>query len=184
MEVREKYIARMMSMPQDYGFTEVKFMQAAQVITGSWVRLRCQYLCKPDRQALLSPPNTPESEDMAGLFEDYKTGLMMRREIEVNEILDIGAEQMWAEFQDAMIRAENEAFIRGYGRAFCVGVGNCIFCHHDDSIRPCGYPEKRRPTLEAVGINLHDTLDMIGWQSLLVRDPGDPFQLFGLLLLN
>ena len=182
MEVREKYIARLLNEPTQLGFTAIKFIHMPQIVTSRWVRQRCQYTCRYTRQSDLCPPFSPSTEETSRLIEEYKFGLIVRRDEPFPFRKDY--HEVWNEFQNALVEAENEAFIRGYGKAFAVAAGNCIFCHHDDSIRPCEYPGKSRPTLEAIGVNLYDTLDMIGWEELLLRDPDSPFSLFGLLLLE
>lgn len=182
MEIREKYVARLINDPFTHGFTEIKFIHMPQIVTARWVRQRCQYMCLAARQSDLCPPFSPSAEDTAKMIDEFKFGLFVRREIPLPFEKD--HRELWADFADAMTAAENESFVRGYGKAFALAAGNCIYCHHDDSIRPCDYPGKKRPTLEAVGVNLHDTLDMIGWEHYLIRDAEDPFQFFGLLLLE
>lgn len=182
MEVREKYIARLLNEPEASGFTEIKFIHSPQIVTSRWVRLRCQYLCNHKRQSDTVPPFSPSTEEISDILEEYKFGLMFRRQVPIP--LQRDHQTLWGEFEQAMVEAENEAFIRGYNKAFATGVGNCLFCHHDDSMRPCDFAGKRRPTLEAVGINLSDTLEMIGWEQHLIRDPEEDFQFFGLLLLE
>jgi len=182
MELREKFVGRLLQSPGRLGFTEIRFIHVPQVQVSSWVRLRCQYHCHQARQSDLSPPFSPTAADTREILDDYKYGLMVRREEEIPFSRDY--QEVWRDFEKALLEAEHECFVRGYGKAFAVASGNCMFCHHDDSIRPCTYPEKSRPTLEAIGVNLHETLDMIAWEGYLVRDSGDPFSLFGLLLLE
>lgn len=182
MEVREKYIARLMSEPWQQNFTAIKFVHMPQIVVNPWVRQRCQYLCNHTRQSDLCPPFSASAEDTLNVLGDYKFGLMIRREEPFPFTRQTS--EVWGDFQNALVEVENESFIRGYGKAFALATGNCVFCHHDDAIRPCEFNGKRRPTLEAIGINLYDTLDMIGWRELLFREPEDPFNLFGLLLLE
>lgn len=182
MELREKFVARLLNDPVTYGFTEMKFVHMPQIVVARWIRQRCLYVCQARRQSDFCPPFSPAAEDTARTLEDYKFGLMVRREQPLP--FPDGSPSEWRAFEQAMADAENECFVRGYGKAFAIAAGNCLFCHHDDQHRPCDYPGKSRPTLEAIGVNLHDTLDMIGWDQYLVRDPHDPFQFFGLLLLE
>lgn len=182
MEVREKYIARLMKNPDSLGFTEIKFVHAPQLQLSHGVRLRCQYTCPATGKVPTSPPQTPDVEQMAATLQEFKFGIMVRREVTWPYPSDLG--EMWREFQQALMEAENEAFIRGYGNAFALAVGNCLYCHHDDSMRPCLFSGIRRPTFEAVGINLQETLTMLAWEQYLLREPEGAFQMFGLLLLN
>ena len=182
MEVREQYIARLLKNPGSLGFTEIKFIHSPQLQLSHAVRLRCQYTCQATGRSTLSPPASPGPEQVERMIEEYKFGILVRREVPFPFPEDFG--EVWREFQQALVEAENEAFIRGYGRAFALAAGNCLFCHHDNSLRPCMFPSKSRPTFEALGIHLHDTLNLVAWEHFLVRDPEDPFQIFGLLLLN
>ncbi|MCC5876958.1 MAG: hypothetical protein JJU11_12125 [Candidatus Sumerlaeia bacterium] len=182
MEVREKFVARLLNNPESIGFTEVKFVHSPQLQLSHAVRMRCQYTCSAAGESHLSPPGSPDPERVEKMLLEYKFGVMVRREIPHPFPDDVG--EVWREFQQSLIEAENESFIRGYGNAFAMAAGNCLYCHHDNSLRPCNYAGKSRPTFEALGINLQETLSMIAWEHLLVRDTDDPFQLFGLLLLN
>ncbi len=181
-EVREKYIARLCQHPEEHGFSEIKFIHSPQITISRWVRQRCLYTCSQKHKLDVSPPMSPTAEDTFKTLDEYRFGLMLRREEELPR--SDGVEEMWLDFERSMVEAENEAFIRGYGKAFCIGAGNCLFCHHDNEMRPCQFGTKTRPTLEAIGVNLYETFEMIAWEKYLVRQESDPFQLFGLLLLE
>lgn len=182
MEVREKYIARVLANPANNGFTEIKFVHTAQILTAKSTRLRCQYTCRHTRQSDFTPPFSLSTEDARQMLDEYKYGLMMRTELA--HPFDQPFEQVWRDFEGALLKIEQIAFIRGYGKAFVLAAGNCLFGHHDDSVRPCEFPGKSRPTLEAIGIDLHETFSVIAWNHHLVREESDPFQLFGLLVLE
>lgn len=170
-----------MNEPAEYGFREAKFIHTPQIICSHSDRLRCQYLCSQQRQSALCPPFSPTNTDTQRSLEEYRFGLFIRTEAQPE-----GDPRglPWREFQDAVLSAERECFIRGYSRAFAIGIGNCIHQHHGDAYRPCDYPDKARPTLEAIGVNLTDTLDLLGWDRYLLREPEEPYQLFAVLLLE
>jgi predicted metal-binding protein len=182
MEVREKYIARLLKDPTAFGFTEIKFVHAPQVQYSRAIRLRCQYTCHGAGSSVLTPPHSPTMEEAQRMIDEFKFGVFVRREIPAPLPADFA--EVWRDFEQSLVEAENESFIRGYGRAFAVASGNCLYCHHDESMRPCTFGGKRRPTLEAIGINLHDTFNMMAWEHHLVREPDAAFNLFGLLMLE
>ncbi|MBI5155048.1 hypothetical protein HZA57_07405 [Candidatus Poribacteria bacterium] len=181
MEVREKYIARMLNDPADFNLSEAKFIHSAQVFTARAVRLRCQYTCSHTRQSDTTPPHSPSADETRGVLDEYKFGLMLRRE-DPAEPRDHLA--FWPDFSRTVLGIERECLVRGYPRAFALGIGNCLYVHHDDSLRPCDYAGKARPTLEAIGVELKETLEMVHWEGYLHRETGDPFQVFALLLLE
>ncbi|MEQ8819766.1 MAG: DUF2284 domain-containing protein [Sumerlaeia bacterium] len=181
MEVRERYVARLINKPDSIGLSEIKFIHTPQVFTTRATRLRCQYTCSMTRQSDTVPPHCPTAPEAREILDEYKFGLMIRREEPFGE-RDAG--QVWREFYQQIMGMEAECLTRGYSRAFAIAIGNCLALHHDDSLRPCDYPGKSRPTLESLGIELKDTFDMLHWQKLLVREAGEPMQLFALLLLE
>lgn len=183
VELREKYIARLLNEPQRHGFTEIKLFNTPQVTVSRWVRQRCWYLCKAAGESSTTPPATPDGESTRLTLEEYKFGVVLRREVPFAE-MEQDAAAVWLAFQNSLVEVENQAFVRGYGKAFAIASGNCLFCHHDDRFRPCDFPGKRRPTLESIGVNLYDSFAQMAWEDYLLRGPGEPFQLFALVLLE
>lgn len=181
METREAYMSRILQQPALLKFNEIRFIHASQVLTSAAVRQRCLYTCSQTRQSHLNPPFSPSSEETRRILDEYRYGLMVRRELAAASRAFLDA---WTEFSAHMLEFERQCFVRGYPRAFAMAVGNCLYGHHDDSLRPCDYPEKNRPTFEAAGIDLSVALEMINWDGYLVRDPEDPFQMFGLLMVE
>ncbi|MBI1292041.1 hypothetical protein GC173_12485, partial [bacterium] len=69
MEVREKYIARLLNDPASHGYSEIKFIHTPQVVVSRWVRQRCQYLCRSSRQSDLCPPFSPTADDTLKMLD-------------------------------------------------------------------------------------------------------------------
>ncbi len=184
MEPREKYIARLIQDPAAHGLTEARMVNMPQIVAAHWVRLKCQYSCRGGGNTVFYPPQTPTSHDTAEVMETYRFGLLVRHAA-FPKGGERGAHDLLSEFQQSLLRIEEAAATRGYSRAFVYGAGNCVICQGgDEDMRPCDYPGKARPTLEASGIDLAETLRMIAWDDYLLRKPGDPLSLFGLLLLE
>ncbi len=181
MEVRERYVGRLIKEPWAFGLTEVKFIHAAQIFTSGAIRLRCQYSCCHARQLATTPPMTPTAEEARRVLDEYRFGVIVRRE---EDVPDRDVREMWEDFAKAVLGLEQECMMRGYPRAFAIAVGTCLYQHTDDSLKPCDYPGKTRPTFEAAGIELRETLEMVHLQEHAVREAGDALQLFGVLLLD
>jgi len=180
-DTRDAYMSRVLQNPASMNFTEIRFIYSAQIIAGAGIRQRCQYSCQLAHQATLSPPLSPTVIDTQKMLDEFRYGLIVRREAPISD-QEFG--RVWQDFSEKMLEFEHESFIRGYPKALVPAVGSCLFGHNDDSLRPCEYPGKSRPTFEAIGINLGETLDMIGWESYLVRDDHEPFQMFSVLMLE
>ncbi len=184
MEQREKYIARLIHNPGGHGLSETRMINTPQVLVARWARLKCQYSCRGISAPMFHPPQSPTAEDTSEVLETYRFGLLLRRDIQFKGG-ETGAQDLLSEFQRSLLKIEDAAFSRGYSRAFLYAVGNCIFCQGgSEEMRPCHYPGKTRPTLEAAGIDLAETLRMLGWEEYLIHKPGGALSLFGLLLLE
>ncbi len=181
MAVRERYVALLMNQPAEFGLSEVKFVHMPQISVGRAVRLRCQYACSHTRQSDLVPPHSPSSGETREILDEYRYGLFMRREEPFGER---HPDNLWREYTEQILRIERDATTQGYRRAFALAIGTCLHMHEDDTLRPCEFNGKARPTFESVGIDLKETLEMIQWHGLLAREPDDPFQLFSILLLE
>lgn len=182
MARREKYIARLLQAPAGQGLTEVRMINMPQVSVARWPRLKCQYSCSRAGDPAYLPPATPTAAETAEILETYRFGLLTRSD--VDPAMVESPEAAVARLQEALLRIEQEAFSSGYARAFLLACGNCLFCHRGEGIRPCAYPGKARPSLEAIGVDLSETLHLIGWEEFLNREPDAPLPLFGLLLLE
>lgn len=181
-ELRERFVALMVNDPGLYGLDEVRFVHAPQVFTSRGVRLRCQFACSMTRQSDFSPPHSPTAAETRDVLDEYRYGLLVRKEDHGGRNHDGAA--LYAPFADRVLAVESECWTRGYPRAFVPAIGTCLYQHHDDSLRPCEYASKRRPTLEAIGVELRDTFEMVHWTQYLEREIDGPMQLFALILLE
>ena len=164
------------------GITESKFVYTAQVKFANSSRLRCQYDCLAgEKKSMFHPPNTPGLEVSRDMLVEYRFGLLMRREVSAEPAPEMDE---WSKFSDTVLKIERKAFLKGYVRAFNLAIGTCQYLHRNDSFRPCLYPDKKRPTFEAVGIELLETLEMVAWHDYAQRTKDEPFQLFALLMLE
>lgn len=178
---RERYIKRLIERSEKEGITSAKFMYTAQVILAGASRLRCQYDCLAKEKTIFHPPHTPEIEISRELLLEYRFGLLIRTEIPSDPM---PTHEDWDKFTDNILRIEKTAFLEGYTRALVLCIGTCQYLHRDDSFRACTYNGKRRPTFEAVGVELLNTLEFVAWHSYAHREEGEPFQQFALLMLE
>ncbi len=181
MDTRDVFLSRVLQNPASLEFTEIHVIYAAQLIVSAGIRHRCQYSCALAHQSTFSPPITASSEDTRKMLDEYRYGLMVRREVPLS---DEDVSKAWGSFAEKVLEFEHECFVRGYPKAFVPAIGTCLFGHLDETLRPCEYDGKSRPTFEAIGINLGESLEMINWENYLIRDAHDPFHMFAALMLE
>lgn len=156
-------------------------MNTPQVITGQFPRLRCQFLCQQQRQSVVCPPFSPTRSEARAVLEEYRFGVAIRKEL---RLTPEEHEAQWSEFHQNVLDAELRSLRAGYPKAFAFAIGNCVHLHFGDDARPCDFPGKTRPTLEAVGVNIPETLDLLNWDAFIHRTDEEPFQMLALLLLE
>ncbi|MDX1972971.1 MAG: DUF2284 domain-containing protein [Candidatus Sumerlaeia bacterium] len=178
---RERFIRLLMQNPEDFGLSGTRFLYTKNVVLSGCSRMRCNFDCLCNEKQYFHPPQTPSVEECRQLFTEYRYGLMFRKEVPCEPTPELS---VWADFANMIRGIERQCFLDGYPRALAMAVGTCQYLHRNDSFRPCLYPNKHRPTFEALGIELLNTLEFLAWHEYAHRNEGDPFQLFALLMLE
>jgi len=155
----------------DLGCLDAKLIPVESIITGHWVRIKCQYGCPSFASVLTCPPYTPPVEDIWDLLGSYHQALLIRGEN--------------GEFiREMILRLEKRFMASGFHKAFGIGSGPCRLCSPCELENGCKFPEKARPSMAAFGIDVYKTLQNNGWRFF----PSVPFNQhkdhFGLVLVD
>ncbi len=126
----------------------VRIIPANSIVTGEWVRLKCQFGCDGYGRTLTCPPYSPAPEQTRRMLTHYEYGLLVH-----------GDEH--ADVSDIVSTLEREIFLDGYHKAFAMGAGPCDLCEKCPKF--CKYPERARPSMEACGIDVFSTVRANGF---------------------
>ena len=137
--------------------TEVRILPVPRISVANWVRLKCQYGCTMHGKSWSCPPAAPSIEDAEKIIKEYRTALFLSLRPEaLNEtILDV----------------ERMFFKAGYYKAFGLFASPCSHCKSCSYPKDCKHPEKKRPTSEALGIDLFRTAKNIGIRLIIAEKP-------------
>ena len=155
----------------ELGCIEAKVTMTRSIVLGNWIKLKCQYGCSQYGRMLTCPPFAPGPEEMSGILMDYKNCLLIQVESGRN-VLDI------------VLHLENLSKEKGYRKAFGISSGPCEICEECTLDTGCKYPEKARPSLQACGIDIVQTLDNFGWNFSITHEPCSKEFPIGMVLLN
>ncbi len=134
----------------DLGCHDAKVVTTESIITGHWVRVKCQYGCKSFASVLTCPPYSPSVEDVWDLLGGYHQALLVRGKS--------------GEFiRETVITLEKKLIHGGFHKAFGMGSGPCQLCVPCDLEQGCKYPDKARPSVTACGIDVYKTARNNGW---------------------
>ena len=97
------------------GAREAVVIAPQQVVTATWVRLRCQFGCSEYGQCATCPPHSPTPETTRKMLDEYRTAILLHAS--ATEPLRKIAREL-----------ERTIFLAGYYKAFAFLCGPCWLC--------------------------------------------------------
>jgi predicted metal-binding protein/predicted O-methyltransferase YrrM len=153
------------------GFTAVSAVPAETVHVTDWANLKCRFGCS--RYGSPScPPNCIEPERTKALLKEYSRALLLEGEPPAKA------------FQELVLRAEREAFTSGFHKALAFWAGPCALCEPCPSNKKCRNPRDSRPSMEAAGIDVYETVRRAGFRLRTLDSPEDFVKYYALILLE
>jgi predicted metal-binding protein len=174
-EVR-KYVKRAFSM----GMTKAKIINTDNIVVKNWVRIKCQYGCGGYGRRLTCPPYSPTPEYTQKMVGEYSKALLMQ----IEDISPKKQMKMNRKLENIVAELEREIFLDGYYKAFGMASGPCRVCQKCDTSKPCKYPDKARPAMEACGIDVYQTVRNSGFRLEVVKEEDSCWTYNGLILVE
>ena len=164
----EKYAKHALKL----GARDAKEIAVDTIVTAAWVRLKCQYGCGGYGRRLTCPPYSPTPEQTACVLKDYHVALLVHSDGH-------------ADATHVVATIERQAFLDGYYRAFAMGSGPCRLC---DECNPtdqlCLHPREARPSMEACGIDVYQTVRSNGFPIAVVENRSCAQNYYGVVLIE
>jgi predicted metal-binding protein/2-polyprenyl-3-methyl-5-hydroxy-6-metoxy-1,4-benzoquinol methylase len=154
------------------GFRRAVLLDVSRIAVVPWARIKCRYGCARYGKNLRCPPHGPESEDTRKLLSSYSKALILE-----------GAPP-GRDFHDQLLKMEKHAFLSGCHKAFALGAGPCPVCHECPDDGTCRYPGKARPSMEASGIDVYESIRNAGLKLKPAIEKNQYAKYFGMLLLE
>jgi predicted metal-binding protein len=155
---------------RELGAVDARALHTAKIVTGEWVRWKCQYGCGGYKSNLCCPPFTPEPKRTRELLDSYRWAVLLHGE-------------NGAQIKSWVAQLEREMFLAGFHKAFGMGSGPCSLCH-PCNLERCARPAEARPSMESCGIDVFATARNAGFPIRVVTDRADAQNCYGLLLLE
>lgn len=153
------------------GCSDAKMIMTESVITGHWVRMKCQYGCESFAAVLTCPPFSPSIEDAWDLLGAYRQALLIRGETGTF-------------VRETVAELEKIFVAKGFHKAFGLGSGPCKLCSPCDLENGCKFPHKARPSMTACGIDVFKTVQGNGWKASPMFTSSPQEAHFGLVLIE
>ncbi|MBC7217782.1 MAG: DUF2284 domain-containing protein [Candidatus Caldatribacterium sp.] len=143
-----------------------------EVVTGEWVRLKCQYGCDGFNLCLTCPPYSPKPSETRKILDSYHLAVLLWQP------------ETWQDLRRTCAELERELFLSGYYKAFAMPSGPCELCDPCPRTYPCRHPELARPSMEACGIDVYATVRKLGFPIEVVRSFECRANYYGLVLVE
>jgi len=185
------------------GATRAKVIEAGLIVIDERVQLKCRYPpCLFYGKNLMCPPYTPSAKEFGEYTAKYKHAIIVQIETPIEEeikrrIRRKGAKLKellkdyelfehgragWKKLVDVVSAVEREAFNKGYYLSLGLTAGTCRLCATCDPKLPCRHPWEARPSMEAVGIDVHKTTKNAGLE--LKWNTKELMTISGLILID
>lgn len=167
----EAIYAELEQFIRSHGAKNVRMIDPRLVVTGEWVRLKCQFGCARYGKYHTCPPYSPRPEETRRLLDGYSVGLLIH----------------WgSRFPGYAIffEIERRAFRLGLHKAFGLASGPCDLCEECEVEEPCRQPNRARPSMEACGIDVFFTARSEGLPIEFIESRDDAPNFYSLLLVE
>lgn len=172
MKPLENYCERGLEM----GFDGAKVIDPRSIVTAEWVRMECQFGCPGFGMNLCCPPHTPTPDFTRKVIDAYQKAILLHRRLEKGERAK--------DFSKGIVRLEIEIFLDGYYKAWSMGSGPCRLCKECDPTSLCQHGYEARPSMEACGIDVFQTVRDNGFHIEVVRTREEERNIYGVILVE
>jgi predicted metal-binding protein len=171
----------------ELGAAAAAVIPAGQIVVDERVRLKCTVpRCLRAGETPNCPPNAPDLDIIRKAFARYSWGIVLKTHVQPIETYapkggkDKEGRDMTLFFHQEtgkiVYEIEKLAYSYGYYLAMGLGGGSCkdylcggLICQFLDSGR-CRFPHRSRPAMEAMGINVFDIINKVGWDAYPLID--------------
>lgn len=153
------------------GCTKAKVILTKTISMANWMKLQCQYGCSHYGSLLTCPPYTPDAEEMSEVLVEYDKALLINASPDTN-------------VREIVVQLEKRLKEKGFSKAFALSAKPCDLCDPCTIATNCQFPEKARPTLQACGIDVNETINNNGWDDLGKQSPCTPTHAIGMVLMD
>ncbi|MBI2852618.1 MAG: methyltransferase domain-containing protein [Chloroflexi bacterium] len=164
-------LQQMSAQIQTLGFQVVKPIDVSAIAVSEWVGLKCEFGCD-FFNASQCPPNSIEPEKTRAMLKDFSKCLLLQ------------GPPPTPDFQRLVLQAEHTAFKKGYYKAFSLWAGPCSICPECGGKENCHNRSNARPSMEAAGIDVFETVRKAGLPLQTLPGKDDYVKYFAILLLE
>jgi len=113
------------------------------------------------------------------MFKYYSKALLITYNVEPED-----ENKLWHQIRELVAKIERDMFLDSFYKAFGMGAGPCHLCEKCDVTKPCKHPYEARPSMEACGIDVYQTVRNVGLNLEVVKSYEMPCTYCGLIVIE
>ena len=165
------------------GFDNYTWLDPDKIVTGQWVRMKCEFGCPHFGKCAVCPPNVPSLADCERFFSEYDRAVLLQFSGTVEKPED--RHQWTRKINGGLLNLERAVFLAGYYKAFVLFVDPCNFCEECVPTRTaCEHPKTARPSPEGLAVDVFTTARNAGKPIQVLDDYDKEMNRYGILLVN
>ena len=154
----------------ELGALGAKVISPGTVVTGQWVRWKCQFGCGGWGRSLVCPPHTPTPDQTRKVLDEFHRAVLFQ--------------SPGGQAKKIAAALERRLFLSGFYKAFGLGAGPCHLCETCAFEKGCRHPREARPCMEACGIDVYATVRRHGFTLNVVRTHQEEQHYYGMVLVD
>ncbi len=180
-------LERYCQMALELGASGAVITPAGWVTIDERVRLKCVVpRCIRAGETPCCPPYAPDLDLVRRALSRFSWAILLKGDVGPIEEYAPGKGTTRGEQRKTLLyhqksaevvyQVERQAYKDGYHLAMGFGGGSCkdylcrgVICQFLDSGR-CRFPQRARPTMEGVGVDVHSLINRVGWESYALLD--------------
>jgi len=166
-----------------HGMSDFKWIDPNRIVVREWVRMKCIYGCDEYGIGASCPPHVPPVDECRLFFKEYTEAVVFHFQKLIPRPED---RFVWTrQVNQGLLTLEREVFLSGYYKAFLLFMDSCNFCTPCSGSRSvCKKKKEARPTPEALGIDVFETVRGIGYPIQVLPDTAQAMNRYAFLLVS
>jgi len=187
MPAHEKNVEMLVKLAKEKGVKSAKLISTKDIVVGNYVAQKCKFGCPYFAKRFTCPPYSPTPSETREVLKSYNHALLF-------EFIRLVSDKKRPKIHEVMFELERNAFLNGFHMAFAYAAGPCRICprcpaeevkdRNEFSKKECINPLMARPSMEASSIDVYKTARKAGFEINPVKERGQDYKSFGLLLLE
>ncbi len=171
------------SLLVEYGFKDFRWVAPEAIAVRQWVRFLCVESCPSYGKKAVCPPHVPAIEECERFFSEYHAAILIRFEMKAHHRDD--DPEVFQDIDRRLIELEKRLFFEGHPKVIVLPATICYRCEECAGRKDlCRHKESARPTPEALGVDLFETVKSVGYPLKVIKDLDETMNRYALLMVD